>query len=92
MEARLSTISNKEITTGDSAVSGLLNGLIGGAAMALVIALVQPGLRAGFHLPDLFLGGNTRSPAAGAADAPRGILHLRDDLRAAAAFGPVWSA
>ena len=39
MEARLSTISNKEITTGDSAVSGLLNGLIGGAAMALVIAL-----------------------------------------------------
>ena len=39
MQARISTISDKEITTGDSAVSGLLNGLIAGAAMALVIAL-----------------------------------------------------
>jgi hypothetical protein len=39
MEARISRIPGKDITTGDSAVSGLLNGLIGGAAMALVIAL-----------------------------------------------------
>jgi hypothetical protein len=39
MEARISTISDKEITAGDSAVSGLLNGLFGGAAMALVIVL-----------------------------------------------------
>ena len=39
MEARLSPIANKETSMGDSAVSGLLNGLLAGGAMALVIAL-----------------------------------------------------